>query len=272
MSERNIYITASKYNGRTQQTKIRKIFVYKTWIVPCADGLVDGTVNNQFSLDEYRGLLRIATTQNSGRTSSSNVFCLDYYLNIVGKIRKIAPGERIFSARYVDRRLYLVTFRQVDPFFVIDLSDHRNPEILGELKIAGFSKYLHPYDENTIIGFGRNADANGRQLGLKVSLFDVKDVSNPTELTSFILAEKYASSSAEWEHKAFLFSLSKNLMVVPGRLSDRKNPENSFNGAFVFKVKRTNNHGQIVLKGIINHVLDEEDNFWERTVERSLYI
>lgn len=97
----------------------------------------------------------------------------------------IAKGERIFSARYVLRRLYLVTFRQVDPFFVISFKSHKKPVILGELKITGFSRYLHPYDETTIIGLGRQADKNGRQLGLKISLFDVSDVKNPVESANF---------------------------------------------------------------------------------------
>lgn len=81
----------------------------------------------------------------------------------------------------------MVTFRQVDPFFVIAFKNHRYPKILGELKIPGFSRYLHPYDEDTIIGLGRQADANGRQQGLKVSLFDVSDVSNPKEAANFEL-------------------------------------------------------------------------------------
>lgn len=97
----------------------------------------------------------------------------------IGSLTGIAPGERIFSARYVDRRLYLVTFRQIDPFFVISLKSHRHPKILGELKITGFSRYLHPYSEDIIIGLGRQADANGRQQGLKISLFDVSNVRYP---------------------------------------------------------------------------------------------
>lgn len=117
-------------------------------------------------------------------------------MNVFGKISNIAPGERIFSARYVARKLYLVTFRQVDPFFVIAFRSHRRPKILGELKITGFSRYLHPYDEDTVIGLGRQADTNGRQQGLKISLFDVSDVKNPKESANFVLEEKYASSTA----------------------------------------------------------------------------
>jgi uncharacterized secreted protein with C-terminal beta-propeller domain len=156
MSETNIYLTGTRYLADTQITSIHKIFVSRSRIIPMADGQVEGTVNNQFSMDEYNGTLRIATTERgiTGQPSNS-VFCLNRTLKVIGTLRNIAVGETIFSARYVDKRLYLVTFRQIDPFFVIDLSNHSAPAILGELKITGFSRYLHPYDENTIIGFGR---------------------------------------------------------------------------------------------------------------------
>lgn len=95
---------------------------------------------------------------------------------------------------------------------------------------------------------------------------------NPSELVSYVIEEKYAHSTAEWEHKAFLFSKSKNLMVIPGSLNDYKNPQNSFNGAFVFHIKRNGNYGSIKLRGIINHIIGKEDQFYERSVERSLYI
>lgn len=115
-------------------------------------------------------------------TTQNNIYSLGYYLQPYGLLGGVAPGERIFSARYVDRRLYLVTFRQVDPFFVISFANHRRPKILGQLKVPGFSRYLHPYDEETVIGLGRQADSNGRQQGLKISLFDVSDCTSPKEL------------------------------------------------------------------------------------------
>ena len=181
--------------------------MWKRLLIPFADAVVPGYVNNQFSLDEYKGYLRIATTDN--RPNSNNVFALDFFLKKRGELRGIAPGERIFSARYIGYRLYLVTFRLIDPFYAISFEDHTNPVILGELKISGFSRYLHPYDDETVIGFGRQATTNGIQLGLKVSLFNVKDVSNPIEIASFQLSDRNAQSLAEWEHKAFLFSREK---------------------------------------------------------------
>lgn len=159
----------------------------------------------------------------------------------------------------------MVTFRQIDPFFVISFSNHRRPRILGELKVPGFSNYLHPYDETTIIGLGRQADSNGRQLGLKISLFDVSDVTQPIESVKFELEEKYAYSTAEWEHKAFLFSADKDLLVIPGNM-DYNGVK--FNGAFAFYITKT----EITLRGAIDHLLNPADNYYERNVERSLWI
>lgn len=148
---------------------------------------------------------------------------------------------------------------------MISLADHRAPKVLGELKITGFSRYLHPYNDDIIIGLGRQADSNGRQLGLKISLFDVSDVRNPRELSKFELEEQYASSAAEWEHKAFLFSRVKNTIVIPASMNFNNV---QFNGAFVFYVDSTT----IKLKGIVDHLLSPSDQFYNRNVERSLYI
>jgi len=235
MSEQHIYLTTNSYENGQSYTKIRKIYVQGGYVRPFADGKVVGTVKNQFSLDEYGPFLRIATTSNNG-VSSNNVFVLNYYLDAYGSLTGIAETESIFSCRYVGRRLYMVTFRRIDPFFVISFRNHRRPQILGELKVTGFSNYLHPYDETTVIGLGRQADTNGRQLGLKISLFDVSDVRNPVESAKFELEEKYAYSTAEWEHKAFLFSAEKNLLAIPGYM-DYNGVK--FNGAFAFYITKT---------------------------------
>jgi uncharacterized secreted protein with C-terminal beta-propeller domain len=112
-------------------------------------------------------------------------------MKIIGKLENLARTERIYSARFINDRLYLVTFRQIDPLFVIDLRDPTNPKVLGELKIPGVSQYLHPYDENHIIGVGKDAiaiDEQGREFalfaGVKVSLFDVSDVASPKEVST----------------------------------------------------------------------------------------
>jgi uncharacterized secreted protein with C-terminal beta-propeller domain len=154
-----------------------------------ASGRVSGSVLNRYSMDEYEGYFRIATTTGWGTSSLNRVYVLDGTLSVAGALENLAQGERIYSARFMGNRCYLVTFRQVDPFFVIDLSDPSQPKLLGELKITGYSDYLHPYDENHIIGIGKETDA-GLYQGLKISLFDVSDVSNPKEIAKYEIGEE----------------------------------------------------------------------------------
>ena len=187
-------------------------------------------------------------------------------MEVLDHLKDLAEGERIYSTRFMGDRLYMVTFRQVDPFFVIDLSNPNNIEALGELKIPGFSRYLHPYDENTIIGIGRDATDMGTQQGLKISLFDVSDPANPKEIAKFEAEGRYSSSIAEYEHKAFLFSKQKNLLVIPAYSYDYQSSD-SYNGAMVFHITKND----IELRGLIDHT-GKEGNRYSPSVERSLYI
>lgn len=201
--------------------------------------------------------------------SRNNVYVLDESLAMVGELTDLAEGEQIYSTRFIDERLYMVTFRQVDPFFVIDLSDPQNPTTLGELKIPGFSRYLHPYDENTIIGIGRDATELGRQQGLKISLFDVSDVSNPEEVAQWISDEQHAQSEAEWQHHAFLFDREKELLVIPAYSYDweSRGGREQYNGAMVFHIERDD----IELRGIVDHASGRTQHYGQ-LVERSLFI
>ena len=236
---------------------------------------VPGRINNQFSLDEKEEVLRIATTiprrwsqyKDLQHPSSNAVWTYDKNLNLLGKITNIAENEDIFATRYIEDRLYMVTFEQIDPFFVIDLSNPKKPEILGELKLPGFSRYLHPYDENHIIGIGQETTMTGRIAGLKISIFDVSDVNKPIEKTNFISQERHAQSTALYEHKAFLFSREKNLLVIPAHNHGYDGQE-SYNGAFLFNISVD----KISLRGIIDHSYAQKDNYWGSLVERSLFI
>ncbi len=149
----------------------------------------------------------------------NNVYILGDDMKTIGKLEEIAPDERIYSARFIGDRLYMVTFKRVDPLFVIDLSRPESPEILGQLKIPGFSDYLHPYDEDHIIGIGKETESNewgGVSLqGVKLSLFDVSDVENPIQLDKYGIGEAGTDSEALRDHKAFLFDRKKNLLVIP---------------------------------------------------------
>lgn len=272
-----------------EYTIINKISVEDGDIEIIANGKVPGRVNNQFSMDEQDEVLRIATTisqrwsyykgESQTTESTNNVFTLDKNLKIMDSLKGLAKGEQIYSTRFMGDRLYMVTFRQVDPFFVIDLSNPYDIKELGKLKIPGFSRYLHPYDENTIIGIGRDTSPTGEQRGLKISLFDVSDVENPKEIAKFVTDERYAQSTAEYEHKAFLFSKAKNLLVIPvysyaykpcwGEVCPFSEGQ-QYNGAMVFRITKD----EITMRGIIDHSMGKTgyEYYYAPAVERSLYI
>ncbi|MDG2300754.1 MAG: beta-propeller domain-containing protein [Acidimicrobiales bacterium] len=173
-----------------------------------ASGIVQGTLLNQFSMDEHDGYLRIITTTgspwNDRNLSESQLVVFEEQESVLKKIGQaggLGKGESLYSARLLDDIGFAVTFRQIDPFYVLDLSDPTDPEIVGELKIPGFSTYLHPIDENYVVGIGQNATDEGRVLGLKVSLFDVSDKTDPRETATWTMND--ANSPAEWDHRAF---------------------------------------------------------------------
>jgi uncharacterized secreted protein with C-terminal beta-propeller domain len=235
-----------------EKTIVHKINVNEDNIKYKGVGEVPGRVLNQFSMDEYKTNLRIATTTGNWReTSLNHVYVLDKDLKIVGSVEDLAQGERIFSARFIENRAYMVTFKQVDPLFVIDLSNPQNPEVLGYLKITGVSDYLHPYDEDHIIGIGREATEEGRLKGMKIALFDVSDVKNPIEKAKIEIGDRGTSSSALYDHKAFLFDKEKGLLVIPISVYESKqmSSEIVFNGAYVLNI----NDKEISLRDKITH-------------------
>lgn len=154
--------------------------------------------------EDMSGNFRIVTSLSSWsgglNTSSTSLSVLNTSGTIVGSLTKIAPGENFQSSRFIGNRLYLVTFEQIDPLFVIDLADSKNPKILGELKIPGYSTYLHPYDTDRLIGIGYDTKTNqwgGTQnAGIKVDLYNVRDVKNPTRESSLALGDMGSSSDA----------------------------------------------------------------------------
>ena len=208
-----------------------------------AEGNVEGTLLNQFSMDEYNGYFRIATTE---WEDGSNVFVLDENLQMVGKIENIAEGEQIYSVRFMGDRGYIVTFETMDPFFTVDLSDPTNPVICGELKLPGYSNYLHQIDENTVLGIGRQTqeiytrDENGVETvvgfqngGIKLSLFDISDFANPVELDSYIIGNDATWSDALYDHKSIMVDM-KNGKV--GFCIYNYNNDPDAQGAYIFDV------------------------------------
>jgi len=261
VSLNNIYMTFMKEG---EKTLIYRISIEGDEIECVAEGEVPGYVLNQFSMDEYGGHFRIATTTREGPTSQNNIYILNMNLTTVGRLKNLAPEEQIYSARFMGDRCYLVTFRQVDPFFVIDLKDPENPEVLGFLKIPGYSSYLHPYDEDHIIGIGKE-DTN-----VKISLFDVSDVSDPEEVGKYTVGDKgsWSDSPILWDHKALLFDRSRDLLVIPvSTESVVKGQYTAWQGAYVFNISLSG----ITLKGDITHFEDAELQ-GDYYVKRSFYI
>lgn len=182
-------------------------------------GTVPGKLLNQFSLDEYKGDLRAATTVGesffgwgfgSGRSSetANDVYILGDDMKIEGSVIDLGRGERIYSVRFIEDKGYVVTFKQVDPFYVLDLSDPMNPGKKGELKIPGYSSYLHPITKDKILGIGEENNQ------VKVSLFDVRDPADPTEIAKYNLDEYYSEISAT--HHAFLLDAKHEIFFLPG--------------------------------------------------------
>ena len=247
-------------------TKAYKFALSNGQLTYQASTIVDGDILNQFSMDEHKGNFRIATTEwdNQSGEQSNNLFIFDEDLRPLGNIRNIAPGERIYSVRFMGDKAYMVTFRQVDPLFVIDVADASNPKILGELKIPGYSDYLHPYDETHLIGFGMNADDEGRTGGMKMAIFDVSDFYNPREMFVEYIGDRGTYSELLYNHKALLFSKERNLLAFPVSLHEvpasRKGDINAYGefkyqGLYVYDISLENGFN---LRGRVSHITDAE--------------
>ncbi len=202
-----------------------------------ASGSVQGDLLNQFSMSEYDGVFRVATTagnpwdQQNQSESFITTFTQDgNELTQVGSVGGMGKGERIFSVRYVGDLAYVVTFRQTDPLYTVDLADPANPTILGELKITGYSGYLHPISDTLVVGIGQEADQEGRTEGTKVTLFDTSDLANPIDVATWFLADSY--TEAEWDHRSVLWWAEDNLLVMP-----IQQWESNFFGAVALKIE-----------------------------------
>ena len=274
-SEKNMYICKlevqydTSYRITNSTTHILKFELNNGTIKFKAEADVSGQINNQFSMDENEKYFRIATTIGStGETGSelnNNLYILDENLKKVGEISGFATGERIYSVRYVGNKAYVVTFKQIDPLFVIDLSEPTNPQILGQLKIPGYSIYLHPYDETHIIGFGYDTKSNGKRVttnGLKMSMFDISDVTNPKELFGVKIAGNNANSELEYNHKALLYSKEKNIIGFPLSTYQKGKTESK---AVIYNIDIENGFSK---KGEIINI----ENNWKQRIERIVYV
>ncbi len=240
VSPQNIYIAwyqsifqqAPSQEGQTEdRTKLLRFFYQKGHFYAQAEGEIPGQINNSFSMDEYNGNLRLVSTVQTytvkevtdertgesigfdyGEGKRSNaLYILTPSLSITGRIEGLADNESIHSARFLGDTGYFVTFRQTDPLFAVDLSDPEHPEVLGELKVSGFSEYLHFYGEDRLLGIGMEVDeATSVQKGIKLSMFDISDPAALQEVARLHL-ENYHYSEALWDHRAVLIDTGKNL-------------------------------------------------------------
>lgn len=240
VSGENIYVCESDYSPKdsnVSRTCIRKVAYADGELHPVGQTRVDGTLNDSFSIDEYEGKLRLVTTvtavsdDGEGWRSlfspessissvsadtvgedSNSLYILDENLQELSRIEGLAEGEQVYSARFMGDTGYFVTYKQVDPLFSVDLSDPANPEVLGELKIPGFSEYLHPYGDGLLLGIGMDVDETGTTTnGVKLSMFDISDPSDVQEIAKYVLEDCY-SAEVSYDYKAALLDSEKNLI------------------------------------------------------------
>lgn len=273
-SEKNMYIATNKvaygdnYEILSENTHILKVALNNGKFIFKAETNVDGQINNQFSMDENGDTFRIATTTGNigaiDENTSNNLYILSDKLEEIGKVAEFAKEEKIYSVRYIGNKAYVVTFKQTDPLFVIDLSNPSNPQILGELKIPGYSTYLHPYDETHLIGFGYDTKEDGTQIttnGLKMVMFDISDLNNPKELFKTNIGDsKYTYSELLFNHKALLFSKEKNIIAFPIYSSAGRK---SYTRAAIYEIDLEKG---FTLKGEVGTVTDNADEHINRIV------
>lgn len=220
VSNKNIYYYEEEWtgNGKQEKTLLRKLSYKKGKLAVVAQKTFRGYLNDSFSIDEYDGYLRMVVTR--GRTNA--VYVLNQKLKLTGKITNLAKDERVYSARFLGDTGYFVTYKETDPLFSVDLSNPKNPKILGRLKIPGFSNYLHFYGEDKLLGIGMDVDKKGDVTdGVKLSMFDISDKKNVKEEHKYTLKDVY-STDVEWDYKAALIDVEKNIIGFPAGGENRQ--------------------------------------------------
>ncbi|MCY9547963.1 beta-propeller domain-containing protein [Lysinibacillus xylanilyticus] len=302
MSENALYLTTPIYDGysvpaagrvmdmiwmpRTTDTQIFKWNVDGTAMNFVGTTEVKGSVLNQYSMDEYEGNFRIVTTEGNAwdeqQISRNHLFILDKNLQQLGAVKNLAPGEKVYSARFMGEKAYVVTFKQVDPLFVIDVANPKKPTVLGELKIPGFSNYLHPLDDTHLIGIGYDTEQRYDEYSkrnftvttnMKMSLFDVSDFKNPKEQSTVKIGGKGSYSEVQYNPKALFRNKEYNYFGFPVVLYGAgKGDEVVYKGQGAQIYEITANKG-IVLKGnIVNKSTGDQYENWEQRVQRVVYI
>ncbi len=212
VSNSSIYIYKTDYRSNPEYTKIAR-FAMKDGVIEGVDAAtVNGSILDSFAINEYQGYLRVLTTVRGNREESNSVYILDADMHLAGELEGIAPGEQIYSARFMNETGYFVTYRNTDPLFTVDLSNPKAPKILGELKVTGFSEYLHFWGEDKLLGIGYETDPDtGEDLGIKLSMFDISDPANVKEESRTVL-EGDVYTDALYNYKSILVDKEKNII------------------------------------------------------------
>lgn len=265
-STQSLYLAAARWNAvqplldgsidtepqYLYSTVIHKFDISGAQVVSVGSGIVPGTVLDQFSMSEHQDVLRVATTTSptTTRQTSSNVYTLaptTTGLAVLGKVEGLAPGETLYAARFIDQRGFLVTFVKVDPLFTIDLTNPSQPFVAGELKVPGFSEYIHPLGADHLLTIGKDtAEQDGItwHQGLQLSIFDVSDFANPQLRHLEKIGERGSYSEALYNHKAFTFWPERNLLAIPASVTEHLTPPTTasqfgsvtFQGVYVYRV------------------------------------
>lgn len=277
----SLYVTTSEFQrdqdtsssrwGGEYLTSFHKFDMSNAGANFLASGSVSGSVLNQFSMHEHNGIFFIATTEGaswwfSRDLSKSKVTSYEHneetrQLVQIGEAGNLGLGERIYAVRYLDDTAYVVTFRQIDPLYIIDLADPKNLKVTGELKIPGFSSYLHYVGKDRILGVGQEATPEGRTVGAKVSLFDVSDKTSPKEVSSWILDR--SSTNVQWDHRAFLFWWREGIAVMP---VNQYSSESRFVGAVILDVSEN----EIKERGRVTQKVEGRD--YEENIKRNAIV
>lgn len=258
VSTESIYLEREMWERDGDQTAVAKFSFKDGKIKGTGAAVINGTVTDDFATNEYEGYLRVLTTRWSGSTQDNCIYVLNQAMEIVGKVDGLAEGERIYSARFMGNIGYFVTYRQVDPLFSVDFTDPENPEVLGELKVTGFSEYLHFYGENRLLGIGWETDPdNGIRKGLKLSMFDISDPSNVKELSKKVI-ENIDYCPGEYNYKAFTVSPQKNVIGFVTTSYGNRNGSNS--SYFVFSYDDENGFKNALTYSVSNDVSSAFEN------------
>lgn len=293
-------------SSNTYKTEIFKFEILQNGEVSYScKNKVDGKTINQYSLDEQNNHLRMAVYD---KNKGARVVIFNEKLKQIGASDYVASGEKMYSSRFMGDKAYLVTYRTMDPLFVMDLSDEENPKVLGELHIPGYSTYLHPYDENHLIGIGMETketvrrDSNGKVIsttsqivGMKMALFDVSDVNNPIQISQTVIGDNRTTSAILNNPKALLFSKEKQLIAIPvnnyneefkvvsndDTYSSTVNAYSKYSKSYVaegYFVYKVNLDEGFKLKGVITHETSQKTNssyfyyYADSKLLRGLYI